>query len=112
MPMSGRFVVQSTIVLLAVGFLALLGIVGMTIWLNERAQVYSDEAIEVRIIRTAAVELRDALRTAEASQRGYILTGNEIYLAPYDSARAQAQRHLGTVSRALARYPEREPMLR
>ena len=38
MPISTRFVVQTTIGLLAVGFLTLLFIVGMTIWLGERAQ--------------------------------------------------------------------------
>ena len=33
----------------------------------------------------AAVELRSAVQTAESSQRGFIVTGNEIYLAPYDT---------------------------
>jgi CHASE3 domain sensor protein len=38
----------------------------------------------------AAVELRAALQRAESSQRGYLVGGNEIYLAPYDSAKAHA----------------------
>ena len=93
MPITSRFVVRSTIGLLAVGFLTLFGIVGMTIWLNERAQDHFNDVIEARDTRGAAVELRDALRTAESSQRGYLLTGNEIYLAPYDSAKSAARRH-------------------
>ena len=70
MPISSGFVIQATTAFLIVGFLALFGIVGTTVWLNERAQSFhSDGAIE-REIRNAAIELRDALRTAEASQRG------------------------------------------
>ena len=90
---------------LRVGFLTLLGIVGMTIWLGERSQVYFDEVIEARDTRGAAVELRSALQTAESSQRGFLVTGNEIYLAPYDSAKAQARRQLETLNAALAPYP-------
>ena len=89
MSISGRFVVQSTIALLAVGFLTLLGIVAMTIWLGERSRVYFNEVIEARDTRSAAVELRNAVQTAESSQRGFIVTGNEIYLAPYDSAKTR-----------------------
>ena len=88
MPISTRFVVKSTIVLLTVGLLTLLGIVGMTIWLGERAQVYFNEAIEARDTRGAAVELRSALQSAESSQRGFLVSGNEIYLAPYDTAKS------------------------
>ena len=66
MPISSRFFVQSTTALLLVGFLALLGIVGMTFWLGERAQVYFNEAIAARDARSAAVDLRNALQTAES----------------------------------------------
>lgn len=75
---------------LVIGFLALLAIVGMTIWLGERSNTIFQDATAQRETRIAAVELRDALRTAESSQRGYLLTGNEIYLAPFDTARARA----------------------
>jgi two-component sensor histidine kinase len=112
MPITSSFVVRSTIGLLAVGFLTLFGIVAMTTWLNERAQDYFGAVIEARETRGAAVELRDAMRTAESSQRGYVLTGNEIYLAPFDSAKTAAQRHLETLSRRLASEDERGPMLR
>jgi len=111
-PISSRFVVQSTIGLLAVGFLTLLAIVGMTIWLGERAQTYVGEVIEARDIRTAAAELRSALQAAESSQRGFIATGNEIYLAPYGTAKAAAEDQFEIVKRALASHAETEPLLR
>src|SRR5690349_14379056 len=94
MPISVRFVVRSAIGLLAVGFLALFAIVGATSWLNERARINFDDAIAARDLRGAAVELRDALRTAESSQRAYVFSGNEVYLAPYDTAKRQARRQL------------------
>src|SRR5687768_10381803 len=94
MSITNRFFVQSTIALLFVGFLTLLGIVGTTFWLAERAQVYFNEAIEARDTRGAAGDLRTALQTAESSQRGFLFTGNEIYLAPYGTAKTLAQRQL------------------
>src|SRR5437660_10823914 len=93
MPISSRFVVNSTIFLLLVGFLALLAIVGMTIWLGENAQRYVDEASQPRTSRISAVELRSALQNAESSERGFLVAGNEIYLAPYGNAKTQATAH-------------------
>ncbi len=111
MPISSRFVIQSTIGLLAVGFLTLLAIVAMTIWLGERSQAYFNDVIEARDTRSAAVELRSALQAAESSQRGFIATGNEIYLAPYGTAKAIVADQLEILKRALAPYPETEAMV-
>ncbi len=112
MPITSQFVVRSTIGLLAVGFLALLVIILTTMWLGERAQVYFNDVIEARDTRGSAVELRNALLAAESSQRGYLVTANEIYLAPYDSAKAMAQRHLDTLKRTLVTYEQSEVLLR
>jgi len=112
MPISVRFVVRSTILLLAIGFLALLGIVGSTIWLGERARIYSSDSNEVRDIRIAAVELRNAVQSAESSQRGFLVAGNEIYLAPYDNAKASALSHLDRLRNLLSTYPEYGALLK
>lgn len=112
MPITSRFVVRSTIGLLAVGFLALLAIVVMTIWLSQRAQVYFNDVIEARNTRGSAVELRNAVQTAEASQRGFLVTGNEIYLAPFNTAKAVAQRELETLKRSLTPYQSAEVIAR
>ena len=89
-PLPNPLLLRLTIGLLVVGFLSLLGIVGMTDWLGRRAQALFADAIAARDTRAAAVELRNALLAAESSERGYLLTGNEIYLAPYKGARASA----------------------
>ncbi len=102
MPISHKFVVNFTAVALAVGFLSLLAIIGATIWLEERAQANFDGALRLRNTRTAAVELRSALQSAESSQRGYLIAGNEIYLAPFDTAKAEARNRLRRVEELLA----------
>ena len=108
MPISTRFLVGSTSAFLLIGFMALLAIVAANVWLGERAQSYFDDAIAARNTRVAAVELRNAMQTAESSQRGFIITGNEIYLAPYQAARIQAQRHLSALQTLLPSYPNSE----
>lgn len=111
MPITARFVIQTASAFLTVGFLALFAIVGMTMWLSNRAQNFTDAVAVDLALRTAASELRDALRTAEASQRGYLLTGNEIYLAPYDTAKTQAERQLKIVQDALKSDADRAAMM-
>ena len=111
MSISSRFVVQFSITLTAIGFLALFAIMGMTIWLGARAQVYFEEVIEARDTRASAVDLRNAVQMAESSQRGFMVTGNEIYLAPYSTARSLAYRQLDEVKGNLAPYKEMGPAL-
>ncbi|MDB5505559.1 MAG: histidine kinase [Devosia sp.] len=106
MPLSQRLIVRSSILLLLLGLVALLLIVGTTIWLAERSQSYFSEVIEARDARSATVELRNAVITAESSQRGYVLTANEIYLAPYDTAKAMAFRQVDAITEILDPYPE------
>ena len=109
---SRRLLVRSTSAFLVIGFVALMIIVAMTVWLGERAQSYFDGAISVRNTRMAAVELRNALQTAESSQRGFMITGNDIYLAPYQAARIQAQRHLSALQILLLAYPNSDVLLK
>ena len=90
MTISQRVVVNWTIALLTLSLISLIGIIATSMWLGEREQSYAHEAMEARAVRVDAVELRSALQTAESSQRGFLLSGNEIYLAPYDSAKAKA----------------------
>lgn len=87
---------------LTIGFLALIVIVGTTLWLVERGNSLFEQSAVQRAIRIAAVELRDHLRTAESSQRGFLLTGNQIYLAPYDTASTRARQELTDLARLIA----------
>lgn len=109
MPISSRFVVRTTIILLGIGLLTLLGIVGVTSWLGQRAPGYVRDAADARNMRTAAAELRSALLIAESSQRGFLVTGNEIYLAPYDLAKQAVERGMASLT---PRLSNREDMLK
>lgn len=104
MPISTRQFVGSTLALLAIGFFALCAILGTNIWLGERARVYSRDVIDARDVKAIAVDLRAALQTAESSQRGYVYTGNEIYLAPYDLAKDRAQKTAAALPPLLSSY--------
>ncbi|MER8845192.1 MULTISPECIES: CHASE3 domain-containing protein [Mesorhizobium] len=80
MSVPSRNLVRLTSASLLIGFTALMAIVVTNFWLGQRAQSYFDDAIAARDTRVAAVELRNAMQTAEASERGFVITGNEIYL--------------------------------
>lgn len=93
LPISNTAFVRSTIVLLAAGMLALLGIVGTSLWLVNKVQDYFTGFIEVREARSAASELLSTLKDAETGQRGFIITGEAAFREPYDQAlRAVAER--------------------
>ena len=111
MPASRQKIVRLTSASLSIGFLALMAIVATNFWLGQRAQYYFDNAIEARDTRVAAVELRSAMQTAEASERGFVITGNEIYLGPYQTAKAQAHRHLTALQVLLTSYPNSQSTL-
>ena len=87
---------------LTIGLVALIVIVGTTIWLVERGNRLLEQSTVQRSIRIVAVELRDHLRTAESSQRGYLLTGNQIYLAPYDTAKSRAVQEIDELNGMIA----------
>jgi two-component sensor histidine kinase len=105
MPISSRQFVGSTLALLTIGFLALCSILGTNIWLGERARTYSGQVIAARDVKASAVDLRTALQTAESSQRGYLYTNNEIYLAPYDLAKGRAEKAVRDLPLLLESYP-------
>ena len=108
MPISTNVFVRSTTLLLAVAFLALAAIVGTTIWLVENNNYWFNETTNARVARAAVVNVRNALQDAETSQRGYLLTQEERYLAPYNAAVPELPGFLDRLDGVLAPYPEAE----
>jgi len=106
MPITNKLFVRLTVVLLAVATLALVAIVAMVIWLGEQSQSYFDDVIEARDARTAAVDLRNALRVGETNQRGFIITADEAYLETYGLALGVLPERYENLKRILAPYPE------
>ena len=106
-----RLIVPLSLILLVVGLVTLLAVVGMTFWLGNRTNEHFDGVIRSRDVRAAAVEIRSAVQSAEASQRGLLLTGNQIYLSPYDAAKATANRQLDNLRRNLDGDPQFQAVL-
>jgi len=83
-----------------------MGIVGTTIWLVQQNQTWFDQTTEARLARSVVVNLRNALQDAETGQRGYLLTGEERYLEPYNRSVPEVPALLDRVTEVLAPYPE------
>ena len=87
---------------LAVGFLFLAAIIAATLEFVTSEQK-SGQAIRGAIeIEGQLYVLLSLLQDAETGQRGYLLTGDETYLAPYDSSVRRFDSQLGVIGRAVA----------
>lgn len=85
--MTKHLVARANVLVLAV-LLAILGLVGAVTWerLNASREARQWSQHSYRVLGTLK-DLAIALRDAETGQRGYVLTGRDEYLAPYDAAR-------------------------
>jgi PAS domain S-box-containing protein len=71
----------------------------------------SDEIVRSKELELSLERLLSSLRDAETGQRGYIVTGSESYLFPYDNALREIEGRLGTVeARMQARNGSHEQM--
>lgn len=97
-PRPRRLFIPISVGLFFIGLGALAVVVGMTTWLGIRSEDYFAEIVKVRDFKGAVVELRTSVQAAETSQRGYLLTGNEIYLGPFAMEKSRANRNLSILS--------------
>ncbi len=107
MPISSFSFVRVTILSILIGLAALLAIVGVNLWLVRQAAVFSATVALATGERAAIVDLRNTLDDAETGQRGYLLTGNPDYLAPYDDA----QRRVHDNRDRIAALAKSDPLL-
>lgn len=77
---------RSSLIMLAIGVLFLLGIVGSSLWLVHKNSLYSDETAQLRRVRSSIVNLLTTVQDAETGQRGFLLSNDPAYLAPYTKA--------------------------
>src|SRR4051812_34194083 len=98
MPLSKNAIVGSAALAILVGLLALLAIVGTTLWLVARTQDFSDQLFAARQQRSAIVDLRSILQDAETGQRGYLLTRTDAYLGPFYDARIKVREQMAKVA--------------
>ena len=69
--------------------------------INETGHMRSQDAVnqmsQWQVTRGAVNSLLQSMLDAETGQRGYLLTGNDTYLEPYDKAMTAVQSHLDTL---------------
>ena len=111
MSISARSFVRSQLLFLAIGFVALAAVVAVAFWLGDRSGHLAENILEARDLKTASVELRAAVQRAESSQRGFLYTDNEVYLAPFNSAKADARRGIAGLPARLQDYPALSPVV-
>lgn len=88
--------------LMVIGFVALTLMVALTFRLAQRAQSDFDLGVQSRDIASAASELRYGIQAAESSQRGFLMNGNEIYLAPFGTAKVRSFQQLAKLTLLLS----------
>lgn len=93
---------RSTILPSVIGFALLLAVVGVTAWFgvklsNAAAPVRQSFEVELHLSH-----LLSTLQDAETGQRGYLLTGDENYLAPYEDGQKAVGEEMATLVRLLA----------
>jgi len=92
-------------ILLAVGFLTLIGLSLASIWLHESAQQDAERATAAHALEAKLVSLLLDLRRAESSQRGYLLSGDPQFLLIHRPAIDAVLPALAEIEAALANNP-------
>ncbi|WP_377296617.1 ATP-binding protein [Rhizobium sp. SGZ-381] len=86
MPFSNSKFARSSLLMLIIGAAVLAAIVVSSVVLSRMTQTYFDDVVRLRALRSAAADTMLYLRSAEAGQRGYLITGDESFLKPYTAA--------------------------
>ncbi|WP_337270269.1 sensor histidine kinase [Oryzifoliimicrobium ureilyticus] len=106
MTTTNRSFIHSTMIMLAMGGLLLIGIVAASLFLTQQNSSASDSIAQLRRLRSSASDFLLALQEAETGQRGYLLTLDPIYRTPYDKSVARLSEQQKRFNEALAPYPE------
>ncbi|WEK59460.1 MAG: response regulator [Candidatus Brevundimonas phytovorans] len=81
-------------------------------WLNVQVlKANNQQIIHTHQVIVAVDDLLSTVQDAETGQRGYLLTGNPIYLQPYDIASAAVTRRLEDVARLTQDNPVQQAHL-
>ena len=94
MPVTSKAFIRTTVVLLIVGFLTVLGIVAAALYYSDRTEKGLDELVLALELRRAALGALVNVQRAETGQRGYLLTQDEAYLEPFNVAATRLGQHI------------------
>ncbi|HMR32499.1 MAG TPA: CHASE3 domain-containing protein [Geminicoccaceae bacterium] len=102
MPRRRSTVAGRTLGFLAAGVAALVVIVAATVWLAVRTTDHAAEVRAAQQVRAVASSMLSLLLDAETAQRGFLITGQEEYLEPYEAARSRLAADLDTLRQRAA----------
>lgn len=94
----------TTIVAIAVVGIAVI----LAAWINLQAKATADRVSHSIAVREGAERFLGHARDAETGQRGYLITGDETYLAPFASGRAAALPELDALERLVEDDPPQQ----
>jgi len=91
-----------TLGLTALGLVILLALGVGFVWLIQETRSYAMAVVTTQQIRVSNAEVMATLQDAVTGQRGYLLTGDPAYLAPYQAAQTQLPRELDKLAAQVA----------
>ncbi|SEP77374.1 Histidine kinase-, DNA gyrase B-, and HSP90-like ATPase [Faunimonas pinastri] len=97
-----RFALRSPVIPLAVGFALLAAVVIATGWFIEQSKIDSRAIRNIVSIEDGLARTLTLVLDAETGQRGYLLTGDESYLAPFNAALKDLPGQLANLKAKLA----------
>jgi signal transduction histidine kinase len=92
---------RATALFTAIGLAALLVMVGLSVWTMQRTNASTEEVLATREMRSALADLLSLMQDAETGQRGYLLTGEERYLQPYQQSVSNIEPAMQTLTRVI-----------
>lgn len=86
MPLNTNTFARSSILMLLVGAVILVGIVLSSLIQARMTQAYFDNVMQLRAARSASADMLILLHAAETGQRGYLLSQDKAFLEPYQQS--------------------------
>jgi signal transduction histidine kinase len=100
--------VRSALIFLLIGTGILIIIIVATFGLVERTRTTFGDILVERDIRRMSADLMQKLTDAETGQRGFLITGDEVFLQPYEEAVGEIPAALGALATATEGRPVKE----
>jgi signal transduction histidine kinase len=73
-----------------------------SLWVGSRSSNFTKHTVTDQALKTSLAGLLSAAQDAETGQRGFLITGDEQYLEPYQAALTDMPRYLGELERMAA----------
>ena len=93
------------ILILLLGFAALVAVAAASVWLVARNASFNEQVAKTLGAKTDLVSMLGLAQDAETGQRGFLLTNDERYLRPYETAISQVPERLRRLEEALQQDP-------